>query len=155
MQPIRPVEVKRPIPHNNIGRLEQAIRAYAWIHVSEEYRHISRTLTRMTIKDEVVSPDALESVVKRLVKEDIHLLNIVEDNDYKAFLAHIIVYDGLGLAFGPGTSFSSYLSATGECLYTAAQLQELERITIEAIANVGAVNMYKLTGDLLDELFLM
>lgn len=128
----------------NPGRIETAIRAYAWVLGHEDFHGVR-------IDDKLFTENAIMSLKARLTP-----LPDSVDSIYhvRQFIAHVCIMDA-NYAFHPGTPFSAYQYTDGRPVYTPEEQEVLTHLLTQIQGLVPLDVFFEMLTGFLYELVLL
>lgn len=140
----------------NAERIELAIRAFAWVVVPDDCVSVAGHNCDDGVSKSVLRYDAewaTDEVAKAVVERLCPSVNKI-DSEYeaKAFIAHVVVYHGIGAEYSPMRDFDEYMDENDGQLLDQDACETLDNLQAIMFAVLGESRPYALAIQLLYEL---
>jgi len=124
-----------------------AIRAYTWV-VTNEHTTQAEPYESMTIRDDSAwaTNEAIEEIARRLLPCPFWVNDM---QTARAFIAHVVVYRGLGLNLFPMQDFIDYK------MFSEWDVKQFNRLRDECLKSIGVTEYVLLVDQLCFELHLL
>lgn len=141
----------------NGERIELAIRAFAWTTIPDDCVSVAGHDCDDGVSKEVLAHDlawATDEVTKAIVERLCPSVYKV-DSEYeaKAFIAHVVVYHGIGAEYSPMRDFDTYMDENDAQLLDQDACETLDNLQAMVFAALGESRPYELAAQILYELF--